>query len=214
MSGYNILTVNEIGCKWSLKKNTVALSERKPSAIHFRERAQRSVVIEVDGNSFIRIDDSSFIATTTAEASDASLFRVHSDPFDIAAEGLSFELLNFRTLRWLRHCSFLLRADEKGTGASFALDATFIVQPVKAKTQSPKSKAAAIVRTPGSPVRPMPSPVSSETPRKGEENVRPKPSSTGTPARPLSRKRPAEPDEFSEFKQKLAKLQNSLDNWL
>ena len=202
--GYNIHTVNEIGCKWSMKKTGMALAERKPCVVHFRERPEKAVVVEVDGNMFVKIDADTYQARVTGDISDASQFRVHSDPFEACAEGLSFELLNFPTRRWLRHSSFLLRADEKDVGLSFRLDATFIVRPVKTRPAPP---TASPVRAPRA------------TPRKADEedeNKRPRMPSTGTPAKP-QRKRPAPPppdDEFSEFKQKLARLQNNIDNWL
>jgi hypothetical protein len=216
MADYNFHAVNQIGCKWSVKTgNKLVLAERKPCVVHFRERPEKAVLIEVSGSGFVKVDSETFQALVTKDITQASLFRVHSDPFGAAIDGKSFELLNFPTRRWLRHSSFMLRADPAGVGTSFPLDATFFdrrpkkipVQPVKATVPAPSPVAAPSVRmTPKTP--------------KNEDEQRPSLASTGTPAKP-ARKRPAPPPEpqvdedgYLLFKSKIAKLQNSVDNWV
>ena len=208
MSGYNIHTVNEIGCKWSLKGHgkILGISERKPALVHFTERSDKTVIIKIEKNFYVTVDPATFEAKTTSDISQASVFRIHHDPFESSndTETVSFELLNSAPRRWLRHFSFGLRADETGVGASFLLDATFV--PVRVK-EAPSTASST----------PRPPKLGRATPKKIEESEHRPRLSTGTPARP-QRKRPPPPDEelndeFSEFKLKIAKLQN-LDNWL
>ena len=186
--GYKITTVNELGCKWSVtKKKTdkqyLSLSFRKPNIFHFREKSDKKVVIEVDTLGFIKIDDDSGQAEILRDITNASLFRVHRDPFDTASdESIGFELIERQESegkrKWLRHSNFMLRVDEEGVGRSFALDASFNVSEIKtASSEDPT----------GTPSRP--------TSRK-----RPSPGST------------ADETEFSDFKRRLAQIQVSLNN--